>query len=114
MKKIILLSTILLTLVSCGVKQHTTLAYNHVTGECRINNEIQYPRDVEIIDRVDDEFAIALYGKEISKVQPLTFGFKYYVQIEEGCAYFYSPFMSEYMQDNEWFVFDLTYSKVKF
>lgn len=110
MKKVLVL-VIFMLLVSCGTKKHLVLSYNHVTGEVRSGDEMQHPNTMDVWNLTDDEFTIVLHDYRITNLTPISFDKDYKVDVEAGRAYFHSPFMSEYMEKNNWFTFDVTYTK---
>jgi hypothetical protein len=110
MKKIFIFFVMVL-LVSCNTAKTITLSYNHVTDEVRVNDSLQNPHAMDVWNQLDDEFEIVIHKHRIKSITPVGFKYEYEPYYTNGRVYFYSPDMSKYMADNEWFTFIVVYKK---
>lgn len=99
----------LFSLTACSVTHHMTVNYNHVTHEVRVKDSLVHPNFFDVNRQMDDEFEVVMYEHQIKELKVLHFFFDKDYNYRVGRVYFYSPFMSNYMQDNEWFTFEVAY-----
>lgn len=111
MKRYIILIIIVLSLSSCTVKHHAVMKFNHVTGAVMLNDTLAHPQQFDIWNQLDDEFEIVMFDGKITELKPVFFDYPFENYYRVGRVYFYSPDMSKYMQDHEWFLFEVTYTK---
>lgn len=97
--------------VACNAEKHAILTYNHVTGETRINDSLQHPNNVDVWTHTDDELTLVIYGYKITSAKSVRYEYESQMDVELGRAYFYSPWLSVYMETDQWFIFDITYKK---
>lgn len=84
----------------------TTVKYNHISGKVITNDTILE----SLISEYEDELTLRInVSRKIIKITPLNFRFENDIKISGREAYFYSGDMSEYMQHNTWFNFEIEY-----
>ena len=106
--KTLLTLGLFLILESCATTTVTKVVkYNHITHETYVNDSLQPTTHVYM--QYEDELQI-LSKEPIQDIKPIGFDFEYNVEVnDKHLGYFYAPSMSEYMQNNDVFVFEITY-----
>lgn len=106
MKNLLIILPVLL-LFSCAPTKNTVIKYNHLTKEIIKDSILTVDVDVAI----DDEIFINIRGKKIKEIKPQQFIYQYDIDERNGQIWFYSRYMSEYMEKNDTLTFEIKYTK---